>query len=111
MNEEEFEEWDYVLHQKGRRARRRELDAALEPGHLRAWYDKQGWPRPDTSTFRQLQRAYRHSCHAGCCAWASYVKRADRRQDRHQVRMSLLKGYRAHRRKVGWMSEAGYKGT
>lgn len=111
MELDELETWQQQQRDKAQRAKRRAADATREPGHLRAWYARQDWPRPDAATFNQLKRAMRGSCHAGCCRMASYLNRADRRQSRHQTRMALATGYAAYRRKSSRVSEAGYKGT
>lgn len=87
---------DYLtlLHDKGKRSRRRELEAVRESGHLLKWYAAQDLhlnyvSTRETGLFRQFMRAYRHSCHAACCACDAYVKRHERRRDRHRVRVEL----------------------
>lgn len=105
-----MEDWELREVERIKRIKRRQHDALLDNGHLRAHYAHQNWPHPDAQTYNQLIRAYRHSCHAGCCRWSYYVKRADRRQDRHQVRMMLAKHWSAERRRINYFSEASYKG-
>lgn len=111
MDPEEYADHLHLLAAKARRARRRE-HANFDPRRLHAFYDAQGWPEPSTlDMFRQVIKAYRHSCHAGCCTWPRYVKRMDRRQDRHQAKMALAKRCDNLRRKTNYASEADWKGT
>lgn len=89
---------DYLrlLSDKGKRSRRRELEAVREPSHLLKYFEAQQLHLNYVSTrevglFRQFMRAYRHSCHAACCAVDAYMKRNERRQDRHRIRQELRK--------------------
>jgi hypothetical protein len=86
------DEYLYFLRDKARRARRRMFEATREPGHLRAWFQKQGNPGPGdelgTVTFRQLMRSYKHGCHAACCVIDAYEKRHRNRVQRREIKIA-----------------------
>jgi hypothetical protein len=64
---------------KSRRQRRRELESQREPGHLKAWFERQDWrfqlETRSVPLFKQVIRSMRHSCHSWCCRIDQYEKR------------------------------------
>ena len=84
---------EQLLRYKGKRARRRELEAVRERGHLKAWYKRQqgpySWLMPTTSTFRQIRRVWRYR------DFSRYEEhcdlRAERRVGRERLRAMLTR--------------------
>lgn len=92
MDLDEHEEYLRLTALKAKRARRRELEARMEVGHLKAWFHAQDWPEPTSlDMFRRLMRAYRHSCHAPCCAAQHWERRHATKSERRRARMALRK--------------------
>lgn len=96
MDREDIDTWTELATNKGRRARRRELEAVRESGHLRRWLADRNLYLNDvsgreTGLFRQFMRAYRHSCHAACCAVEKYEKHRTARRARYAARQELRK--------------------
>lgn len=90
---DEHDDYDTLIRDKGRRARRRELEATREPGHLHKWFERQGWPEwydgQHDDVWRQIMRSFKHSCHSACCAIDQYFKRHDNRVSRQKMRQEL----------------------
>lgn len=84
-----------LLREKGKRARRRELESVREAGHLKLWFRAQDWEHPQSQDgigyFKQFYRAIRHSCHCmGCTEQRHYHERLNRRE-RRQAKQELRK--------------------
>ena len=95
MDEPERDEWQELVEQRGKRARRRETEATREAGHLQHFFyaTDQRWIHTDSSVsselWKQLMRANKHSCHCAGCVERRKRNRRMARRERYAARRSL----------------------